>query len=48
MSADMLPALTAKRLSEGKSLVNLLAENSGINILPIDIGINGDIEAEAC
>lgn len=36
--------VTAKNMSEGKSLVNLLAENSGINILPIDIGINGDIE----
>lgn len=37
---------TTKNMSDGKALVNLLAENSCIKILPIDIGINGDIEGK--
>lgn len=37
---------TARNMSDGKSAVCYMAETAGIKVLPVDIGINGDIEGE--
>lgn len=35
--------LITKSIAEGNSIVNFMAEKAGVNVIPVDIGVNGDI-----
>ena len=37
---------TAKRMADGVSSVSYMAEIAGVRVIPVDIGINGDIEGK--
>ena len=41
-----MTGLTAKKMAEGESSVCYMAKIAGIKVIPVDIGINGDVNAE--
>ena len=41
-----MTAYTARNMSEGQSAVCYMAEIAGLKVMPVDIGINGDIEGK--